>query len=188
MAIEPGGSNRPFFCIHACGGDILHYYDLAHHLMPEQPIYALRAQGLDNGQALHTMIEEMAEYYIKEIQTIQPEGPYFIGSSGGGGKIAFEMAQQLTAQGQKVALLALIDSALRRLNSSGLNPIRRRKSASWFFSHLVHYIKHRKLSQAVKLNFFNHVLKRWRVFHRFIPSHIRRLQRVRDAQIRALRH
>ena len=128
----------------------------------------------------------MAEYYLKEIDTIQPKGPYFLGGGGGGGKIAFEMAQQLTAQGQKVALLALIDSVPPRLNSTGLNPVRYQKSSSWYFRHLVYHIKHRQLSQAVKRNVFNRVLKRWRIFHRYIPSQVHRLQRVRDAQIRAI--
>jgi aspartate racemase len=41
---------------------------------------------------------------------LQPEGPYFLGGHCLGGLIAFEMAQQLHAEGQKVALLALIDS------------------------------------------------------------------------------
>jgi aspartate racemase len=186
VAIQPAGSNRPFFCIHGCGGDILNYYDLAHHLPPEQPFYALRAQGLDAGQAPHTRVEEMVEYYIKEIQTIQPEGPYFLGAGGGGGKIAFEMAQQFMARGQKVAFLALIDTAPPRMNSSDLNPIRYRKSPSWFLRHLVYHVKHRQLSQALKRNFFNRVLKRWRMFHRYIPSQIRRIQRVRDTQMRAL--
>jgi thioesterase domain-containing protein len=52
----------------------------------------------------------MAADYLKEIRTLQPEGPYFLGDYCFGGKVAFEMAQQLHAQGQKVALLALLDA------------------------------------------------------------------------------
>jgi aspartate racemase len=54
----------------------------------------------------------MAAHYIKEICALQPEGPYFLGGGSSGGVVAFEMAQQLHAQGQKVALLALIDTYL----------------------------------------------------------------------------
>jgi len=53
----------------------------------------------------------MAAHYIEEIKTVQPEGPYFIGGYSFGGLVAFEMARQLRAQGQEIALLALFDTA-----------------------------------------------------------------------------
>jgi aspartate racemase len=52
----------------------------------------------------------MAAHYIKEMRALQPEGPYHLGGSSFGGLIAFEMAQQLHAQGQEVGLLALFDT------------------------------------------------------------------------------
>jgi thioesterase domain-containing protein len=54
----------------------------------------------------------MAEHYIREIQTLQPRGPYLLGGLSFGGVIAFEMAQQLNTHGHKVALLALFDTEL----------------------------------------------------------------------------
>ena len=52
----------------------------------------------------------MAAHYIKEIRTVQSEGPYFLGGYSFGGIVAFEMAQQLTAQNQEVGLLVLFDT------------------------------------------------------------------------------
>jgi aspartate racemase len=52
----------------------------------------------------------MAARYIKEIQVIQPEGPYFLAGYCMGGTIAFEMAQRLSGEGQRVDLLALLDT------------------------------------------------------------------------------
>lgn len=52
----------------------------------------------------------MASLYIKEIQTVQPQGPYFLGGYCMGGTVALEMAQQLHKQGQEVALLALLET------------------------------------------------------------------------------
>jgi thioesterase domain-containing protein len=52
----------------------------------------------------------MAASYIKEIQTLQPCGPYFLGGYSFGGLVAYEMARQLHAQGQKVGILVLFDS------------------------------------------------------------------------------
>lgn len=110
VAIQPGGSKPPFFCIHASGGHVLCYRDLALHLGSEQPFYGLQAQGLDGKQPRHTRVEDMAAHYIEEIRTIQPEGPYYLGGSSFGGKVAYEMARQLNARGRRVALVALFDT------------------------------------------------------------------------------
>jgi len=110
VPIQPGGSKAPFYCVHAVGGNVLTYFDLARHLGPTQPVYGLQAQGLDGKRAPHDTIEEMAAYYVREIREFQSEGPYSLGGSSAGGLVAFEMAQQLHAQGQEVAVLALFDT------------------------------------------------------------------------------
>jgi thioesterase domain-containing protein/acyl carrier protein len=110
VTIQPGGVRPPLFCIHGESGNLLMYRSLARHLGPDQPIYGLQPQGLDGKQAPLTRIEDMAARYIKEIQVIQPEGPYFLAGYCMGGTIAFEMAQQLSGQGHRVNLLALLDT------------------------------------------------------------------------------
>lgn len=110
VPIQPNGSKPPLFCIHAIGGNILSLYDLARHLGPDQPCYGLQSQGLDGKRVPPANIEDTAAHYLEEIRTLQPEGPYFLCGQSAGGVIAFEIAQQLNAQGQKVALLSLIDS------------------------------------------------------------------------------
>jgi thioesterase domain-containing protein/acyl carrier protein len=110
VPIQPDGSKPPLFCIHAVGGNVLTYVALSHHLGSDQPVYGLQAQGIDGKGAFHTSIEEMATHYVKEIRTFQPTGPYMLAGLSGGGVIAFEMAQQLVAQGQKVAVLAFFDT------------------------------------------------------------------------------
>jgi thioesterase domain-containing protein len=47
---------------------------------------------------------------LKEIRQFQPEGPYYLGGFCLGGQVAYEMAQRLRQEGQKVALLAVIDT------------------------------------------------------------------------------
>jgi amino acid adenylation domain-containing protein len=110
VAIQPGGSRPPFFCVHTIGGHALEYRELAHRLGSDQPFYALQALGLDGKQPALTRVEAMAACYVKEIRQVQPTGPYSVGGYSFGGKVAFEMARQLRAAGQKVALVALIDS------------------------------------------------------------------------------
>jgi aspartate racemase len=107
---QPTESKPPLFCVHALGGNVLEYYDLARHLGPEQPFYGLQSIGLDGSRPPHTRVEEMAAHYIKEMRELQPEGPYFIGGRSLGGIVAFEMAQQLKAQSQAIGLLALLDT------------------------------------------------------------------------------
>jgi aspartate racemase len=110
VMIQPGGSRAPFFCVHAAGGNVLEYHDLARMLGPDQPFYGLQAKGLDGKSQPHTSIKEMAAHYVKEMREIQPAGPYLIGGRSSGGTIAFEMACQLEAMGEKVSVLALLDT------------------------------------------------------------------------------
>jgi aspartate racemase len=108
--IQPGSSKPPLFCIHVLGKGFEFYRPLARYLDSEQPLYGLAAQMLDKEQAPPNRVEDLAAYYIKEMQTLQPEGPYFIAGVSYGGIVCFEMARQLHEQGQKVALLALFDT------------------------------------------------------------------------------
>jgi amino acid adenylation domain-containing protein len=113
VPIQPCGSRPPLFGIHD-----LHYKDLAARLGIEQPIYGLRyglaAHTRDGVAILPPRIEDLAAHYIQEMRALQPEGPYHLMGLSFGGIVAFEMAQQLHAQRQEVALLALFDSNLSR--------------------------------------------------------------------------
>ena len=109
VPIQPEGSNAPLFCLHGCLCEVLNYFPLARHLGMQQPLYAFRARGI-YGEALpNRRIEDMAAQYIQEMKTVQPEGPYRLCGAGAGAYTAFEMAQQLLAQGQEVGLLAIIN-------------------------------------------------------------------------------
>ncbi|WP_052754408.1 thioesterase domain-containing protein [Calothrix sp. 336/3] len=110
VEIKSSGSQAPLFLIHPLGGETLCYHHLAKKLDIDQPIYALQPQGLDGKSTPHTTVEEMANYYLQAIRTVQPQGPYFLGGYSFGGVVAFEMAQQLQKQGEAVAQLILIDT------------------------------------------------------------------------------
>ena len=111
VEFQAGSNNKqPLFLLHPVGGTAYFYRDLARSLGSDIPVYGTQAQGLDGKTELLTSIEEMATEYIKAIRTIQPNGAYFLGGASFGGTLAFEMAQQLHAEGEKVALLAMIDT------------------------------------------------------------------------------
>jgi amino acid adenylation domain-containing protein len=121
VPIQPGGSRSILFGIHH-----IYFNDLSRYLGPEQPIYALHyamAEATDRALSLPKM-EDLAAHYIEEMRTLQPEGPYFLMGLSFGGVIAYEMAQQLVAQGQQVGLLALFDTHIQR--GRKLLPLRQR--------------------------------------------------------------
>lgn len=111
VAIRDRGSAPPLFCVHGIGGNILSYRKLVQYLPDDRPVYALYARGANTPTPQFATIEEMAADYLQEIKTVQPQGPYFLAAHSFGGKVIFEMAQQLQKQGEAVGLLALIDSS-----------------------------------------------------------------------------
>jgi thioesterase domain-containing protein len=113
VPIQPLGDRAPLFCIHAIGGEVLYYYRLARELGTDQPLYGLQARPIDGktrpSAAPQITIEELAAEYLNAVRSCQPVGPYFLAGHSFGGVVAFEMARQLTASGEDVALLALLD-------------------------------------------------------------------------------
>jgi thioesterase domain-containing protein/acyl carrier protein len=110
VAIQPNGLRPPFFCIHPHGGNVLVYRELSKQLGSDQPFFGLQSPGLDGSQEPITRIEDMAVLYLTEIRKAQPQGPYFLGGYCMGGAVAYEVACQLRAAGEEVALLALFDT------------------------------------------------------------------------------
>ena len=108
VAIQPGGSKPPFFCVPGRPDDGAAVLDLmARHLGPDQPLY-----GIQDGVQDAVMSKSWgtsAARYLDEIRAVQPRGPYLLGGVSSGGLMAFEMAHQLQLQGQQVALLALVE-------------------------------------------------------------------------------
>lgn len=114
VPLQPKGARPPFFFTHGWGGDVFGFVPIVRLLGPDQPVFGLQAVGLAGGQERHRTVEEMAAHYVGEIRALQSDGPYYVGGHSCGGIIAYEIAQQLCAQGQKVALLALLDSYVPR--------------------------------------------------------------------------
>lgn len=110
VPIQPAGRSRPLFLIHDGTGEVLGYRTLARRLGVERPVYGFQWAGPAAGEAGALTVEALATRYVQELSHAQPQGPYYLGGYCGGGTVAYEMAQQLTARGEHVALLALIDA------------------------------------------------------------------------------
>ncbi|HEY8160638.1 MAG TPA: amino acid adenylation domain-containing protein [Methylobacter sp.] len=110
VPIQTQGSRPPLFAIHT-----ITLQDLPRHLGKDQPLYFLRygmAAELNDHPIQLPALEELASHYIKELQQVQPEGPYYLAGFSFGGVIAYEMARQLQANGHRVNLVALLDTYL----------------------------------------------------------------------------
>jgi thioesterase domain-containing protein/acyl carrier protein len=111
VLIRAGGTRPPIFLVHDGDGETLLYRSLALGLRAGHAVYGLQPLSGDGHAMLHTRIPDMAAYHLAKIRGAQPEGPYLLGGLCAGGVIAFEVARQLEAQGQTVAMLALMDVA-----------------------------------------------------------------------------
>jgi amino acid adenylation domain-containing protein len=105
-----GNGHRPLFLVHPVGGHVYFYRGLAAGLGGAVPVYGLRARGAVAGEEPLASVPEMAAHYLEELRRVTPAGPYRLGGSSMGGLVAYEMAQQLAAGGERVELLALLDT------------------------------------------------------------------------------
>lgn len=118
VLIRAGGTKPPIFFIHDGDGETLLYRTLAYQLDPERPIYGIQPRSSADHPILHTRIEQMAAYYLEQIRAVQAEGPYYLSGLCAGGVLAYEIACQLQQQGQKVAMVALLDAVEPSLDRS----------------------------------------------------------------------
>jgi acyl transferase domain-containing protein/thioesterase domain-containing protein/acyl carrier protein len=110
VPIRSQGSRLPLFLISGLGGGVIKFHTLARSLGEDQPVYALQPQGIDRRKPFLTRVEDMAAYYIGQLKNIQPQGPYCLAGYSFGGYVVFEMAQQLHAAGETVALVGFLDT------------------------------------------------------------------------------
>jgi amino acid adenylation domain-containing protein len=110
VALQPNGSNPPLFCIPGAGGNPFYLHNLARCLGSDQPFYSFQTNHLDRELVPITQVEDIAGQYIQALQAVQPQGPYFLAGHSFGGKVVYEMAQQLRHQGQIIALVAILDT------------------------------------------------------------------------------
>ena len=152
VAVQAGGSRRPFFYLHGeWRGGALYSLELARYLGPDQPFYLLEPYKFDS-LAVPPTFEAIAAAHLKSLRAVQPEGPYLLGGYCNGGLLAYEMARQLHAQGQAVDLLVLMDPdspACHRLVRSvishfcNLMRIGQDKQFDWFLclQHIYRYLR-----------------------------------------------
>lgn len=133
-ALDRNDSAPAFYCVHdITGGALGDFLPLSRHLNRSVRFFGLQAPASRMADPAFTeRIEGMARVYCDALQRRQPEGPLFLGGFSAGTIIALEMAQQLSAGGRDVALLAAIDAVPE--NTTGALP-------SWHPSHLLGVVR-----------------------------------------------
>ncbi len=110
LPLSTSGTGAPLFCVHPATGLAWCYAGLAAAL-GDRPVYGLQARrpGADE-RALPARWDDLVDDYLGRIRAVRPQGPYHLLGWSLGGNIAHALACRLRAEGEEVALLALMDS------------------------------------------------------------------------------
>jgi len=119
VTINPKGNKPPLFFVNS----ISYAWKLSSHFPQDQPVYCVNifeiTEYLTQNFPQFTL-KDIAQKFIKDIRQIQPQGPYSLVAYCNDSYLAFEIAQQLYDQGDKVNFLGLID-AIWGIDKLGLN-------------------------------------------------------------------
>ncbi|MDJ0393765.1 non-ribosomal peptide synthetase [Rhodococcus sp. G-MC3] len=113
VPLRSEGTGTPLFVVAGAGVPAVGLTPLARRL-GGRPIYALQAKGLETRALPHRTIAGAARAYVREIQKVQPHGPYTLAGHSLGGWIALEMAEILSSRGESVERVILLDPRLFR--------------------------------------------------------------------------
>ncbi|MGY3697526.1 thioesterase domain-containing protein [Bradyrhizobium sp. USDA 3240] len=107
IPLQSRGSRTPIYAVPGHVGAPFSFSDLSKHLGGDQPFYALQPPGFDGQSEPMDRVEDIAEYFARQIVQYQPVGPYIIAGYCSGGPTAFELAKILTKRGADVHCVAL---------------------------------------------------------------------------------
>src|SRR5713101_2194343 len=109
VEIKEGREKPPIFIAHGLRGTV-QFSELAKHIRTGHPIYGIQAKGIDGLEEPLERVDDMAKFYLDAIEKLNPHDPYILIGYSFGGLVALEMAQRLSQNGKKVALLVLLDA------------------------------------------------------------------------------
>jgi acetoacetyl-CoA synthetase len=110
ILLKPGSAGPPVFLAHGLGSSVMEFFPLIEQLHLRHPIYGMQAKGTDGVDEPCDRVEDAAVFFLNAIKQLQPHGPYFLIGYSLGGLITLEMARRLTAEGETVALLVMMEA------------------------------------------------------------------------------
>jgi acyl-CoA synthetase (AMP-forming)/AMP-acid ligase II/thioesterase domain-containing protein/acyl carrier protein len=109
VPIKDDGERPPLFAVPGSGGNPVGFIHLARLLDSRQPLIGIESRGMNGSVAPLCRVEAIAADNLTRIRKIQPAGPYFLSGACYGAQVAYEMARQLEAAGERVGLLLMLD-------------------------------------------------------------------------------
>lgn len=109
VPLQPAGSGAPLFWFPGSfGNSVLQFKEVSVLMGTAQPVYGFEAKMPAPGEQMESIANRAARF-VKELRSFQSKGPYYFVGFCGGGFIAYEMAQILSREGERVAFLGMID-------------------------------------------------------------------------------
>lgn len=139
VLLRPAATGLPLFFVHSRVFFFMYYRHLIDALKADRPVYGLQPPAMDGKCRIPRTIESIAAAYVSEIRRVQPHGPYVVAGHSFGGRVSFEIAQQLVRDGEQVSFLGLIDTAFR---ASPLGPSRKAMGPGRFGRRFWNLIRH----------------------------------------------
>jgi thioesterase domain-containing protein len=124
VQLKAGSDKPPVFIAHGLGATVMDFFQLVKHIRSGHPIYGLQARGVDGMEEPLERIEDMAEYFLEAITRVQSKGPYLLIGHSLGGLVMLEIAQRLTKNGERVAMLTIVDGYPHRRQLSTIQRMR----------------------------------------------------------------
>jgi thioesterase domain-containing protein len=109
VPIKLGSEKPPIFIVHGFSGTV-QCYELAREIRSGHPIYGVQAKGIDGLGQPFNRVEDLARFYLHELERSHLEVPYMLIGYSFGGLVALEMARCLMENNQGVAMLVLLDA------------------------------------------------------------------------------
>jgi amino acid adenylation domain-containing protein len=111
IKLQSGHGRPSVFCFAVAGGfnkqELFQFAALAPLVRRDVPFYGMMARGTDGRSKPLESLEEMAAAYVAEIKTVHATGPYCLLGECLSAPVAYEVARQLRASGDNVALCLL---------------------------------------------------------------------------------
>ena len=110
LLMKAGDESPPIFMAPGMGGDVTQFFEVARHIQLRHSLYGMQPQGLDGANDPPLEIGDIAHFYLREIEKMQPAGPYLLVGYSLGGLITLEIARLLVDRKKEVPLLVMVDS------------------------------------------------------------------------------
>jgi acetoacetyl-CoA synthetase len=110
VKLKHGEKQPPIFVRHGVGGSFMEIFQFARAIESQHAIFGMESPVFEEYAEGSVSVEGLARLYLDAMKQLQPRGPYVLIGYSFGGLVMMEIAQRLQESGERVALLAMVDS------------------------------------------------------------------------------